>query len=76
MVAIDHEGPEYLYLQLADEIRDKCSTGEYPRGHRIPSITQLAAEHDLSDRTVRQAIAVLVNEGVLITRPGKGTYCR
>lgn len=75
-VAINFDGPDYLYEQLADDIRDKCRTGVYPSGHRIPSITQLMAEHGLSDRTVRQAIAKLVSEGVLVTRPGKGTYCR
>jgi DNA-binding GntR family transcriptional regulator len=73
-VAINHDGSEYLYLQLADVIRSKCSSGEWPPDTRIPSITEMMAEYDLSDRTVRQAIAKLVDEGILITRPGRGTY--
>jgi DNA-binding GntR family transcriptional regulator len=73
-VGIDHGAPEYLYLQLAALIREQISAGELRPRTAIPSLTDLAAEHDLAVVTVRKAIKVLVEEGLLVTQPGRGTY--
>jgi GntR family transcriptional regulator len=75
-VAIDSEGAEYLYMQLAADLRDRCAAGEWPRGHRIPGIPALAAEYHVAAMTVRKAVAILAGEGVLVTRPGRGTFRR
>jgi len=74
VVVINRDSSEYLHEQLARVMRDKISSGEWAPDTRIPSITALMAGYQLSDRTVRQAIATLVAEGVLVTRPGRGTY--
>lgn len=71
----DHDGPVPLYKQLADDIRGKCTIGEYQTNHRIPSVQKLMSEHGLSDTTVRKAIRLLVEEGVLFTVPGLGIFC-
>jgi GntR family transcriptional regulator len=73
-VTIDHGGPDYLYLQLASLLRDRIRSGELPSRAPVPSITELAAEHGLAAVTVRKALKVLIDEGLIETRPGRGTY--
>src|SRR5262249_49961727 len=73
-VGIDHGAPEYLYQQLAALLRDRIISGEMPSRSAVPSITELAAEHNLAAVTVRKAIRVLVDEGLVVTYPGRGTY--
>jgi len=73
-VGIDKGAPEYLYLQLASLLREQIRSGQMPRRSAIPSLTDLAAEHDLAVVTVRKAIKVLIDEGLIVTYPGRGTY--
>jgi DNA-binding GntR family transcriptional regulator len=73
-VVIDHAGPEYVYVQLAALLRARIVSGELLSRAAVPSITELAAEHDLSAVTVRKALRLLVDEGLIETRPGRGTY--
>ena len=53
------------YEQLADILREKIRLGTYQEGDAIPSEATLQEEFHYSRHTVRQAIAVLVNEGYL-----------
>lgn len=71
---IEHTAPEPVYRQLAAIIRTRITSGEYPPRTAIPPITALAAEHQLAPMTVRHAIHVLVDEGLLTTVSGKGTF--
>jgi DNA-binding transcriptional MocR family regulator len=43
-------------------------------GERLPSTRELSARHRVSPVTVSRALAGLRAEGILITRPGSGTY--
>lgn len=75
-VVIDHGGERWEYLQLADILRARVSEGEYPPGAKIPPLLDLQAEFGLSSMTVRRAVGVLVDEGLLVRVPGRGTYVR
>lgn len=75
-MVIDHGGPEYLYLQLASLLREQIRSGELPPRSRVPSLTSLAAEHGLADMTVRKALRLLIDEGLIETRPGRGTFVK
>ena len=75
-MVIDHGGPEYLYVQLANLLRARIRSGKMPPRSRVPSLTSLAAEHGVADMTVRRALRVLVDEGLIETRPGRGTFVR
>ena len=59
-------------MQLADDLRRRIAAGEFPS--RLPSLRQLEAEYDVAPMTVRRAIAVLVQEKLVITKPGRGTF--
>jgi GntR family transcriptional regulator len=73
-VGIDHGAPEYLYLQLADLLREQIRRGDLPPRSAVPSITKLAADHNLAAVTVRKAMRVLIEEGLIVTYPGRGTF--
>ena len=62
------------YIQLADKLRAQIQRGDYIIGEAIPSENLLQEEYQLSRHTVRQAIGVLVNEGLLRKEKGSGTY--
>lgn len=59
---------------MAQELRQAVERGEVPPGGRIASEHELARKHSLSRVTVRRATELLVNEGLLERRAGKGLY--
>jgi GntR family transcriptional regulator len=62
------------WQQLADLIRARIESGEYPPGGRIPSVISLSQEHDLAPGTVRKALTQLQREGLVESRTGWGTF--
>ena len=71
---IDHESAEFPYAQLARILRDRIESGEYPPGRKIPSIEGIVAESGLSPMTIRRAVRVLSDEGLVDVIPGRGTF--
>lgn len=66
--------PEPAYQVLQQRLRDEIAAGAYPDGVRLPTESELVAEHGLSRQTVRRAFQDLVAEGVVYRVPGRGTY--
>src|SRR5215472_4978015 len=62
------------YQEIADRLREQISTGTLEPGQRLPSEPDLAAENDASRNTVRLAIALLINQGLVVSRQGLGTF--
>ncbi len=71
-VGIDADSPDWPYQQVAARIRERIRAGEL--GPRLPSYMALAHELGVSPMTVQRAIRVLVDEGLVVTYPGRGTY--
>lgn len=71
-VGIDAASPDWPYQQVADRIRERIQAGEL--GPRLPSYMTLAHELQVSPMTVQRAIGVLRDEGLVVTRPGRGTF--
>lgn len=63
-----------LYLQVKEVLFKRIMNNVYQRGGAIPSETMLAQEFGASVSTIRQALALLSAEGVLVKKQGKGTY--
>lgn len=63
-----------LYLQLVAIIKQRVVENSWQPGMKIPSENEMAREFDLSVGTVKKALGVLVNEGVLFRRQGQGTF--
>lgn len=66
-----------LYLDIAGYIRDAILTGNHEIGDKIPGEYSLMKQYNVGRETIRRALQLLVNEGFLLRRPGKGTFiCR
>ncbi|ACL06589.1 transcriptional regulator, GntR family [Desulfatibacillum aliphaticivorans] len=65
-----------VYSQLAMIIKEDIATGRLQPGIRIPSESKLAKQYDVSLMTIRQAIGVLVEEGLVKRVHGSGTFVR
>lgn len=63
-----------LYLQVADALRRRIEQGEWQPGEKILTLEQLESEFQVARVTVRQAVDVLQNDGLVQRRQGKGTF--
>jgi len=73
---IDALSDRPVYRQLADLLRAKIVGGEYGPGDALPSEIALMERHGLGRNTVRQAVALLREEGLVVTRQARGTFVR
>ena len=61
-------------VRLAADLRQKILGGEYGDGQRLPAERQLAEHHGLSRGTVREALSLLEQSGLIARRRGSGNY--
>ena len=62
------------YLQIHDQIKKDIDEEVWKIGQKLPSERDLAETFQVSRMTLRQAITLLVEEGVLERRVGSGTF--
>jgi len=65
-----------LYIQLADTLREQIRSGEIPAGSKLPSETEMIRQYNLGRLTIREALSILANEGLIEKQHGKGTFCK
>ncbi|MFF0876617.1 GntR family transcriptional regulator [Micromonospora aurantiaca (nom. illeg.)] len=73
-MSLDPLAPEPLYVQLADTIEARIRSGELAPRRPIPSETTLRQEFGVARGTVRQAVALLRERGLVVTVHAKGTF--
>ena len=71
---LDPHSPLPLYRQLADLLRSRVLAGALKPGDRLEPHSDLAARYAVSLITVKRSLAELIREGLLYSRPGKGTF--
>ena len=76
MATLKHLSPITLKEQLYREILTQIQNGTYKPGDKIPTELQLSEMYDISRVTVRQTLARLVEEQILIKKAGKGTFVK
>lgn len=59
---------------IADELRGDIITGVLPPGTKLPSESELAARFGVHRNTVRQAMAALTADHLVLSRRGSGTF--
>jgi GntR family transcriptional regulator len=69
----EKETPIPFYLQVAETLRRRILTDEYPEGGFIPSALELEKEFGVSNITIRKALEILSQDGVLARKRGVGT---
>lgn len=74
--SIDRSSPIPLYLQLGSWLEGQILDGRLSVGQKLPSEPCLASEFSLNRNTVRQAIALLVQKGLVEKHKGVGTFVR
>jgi ABC-type glycerol-3-phosphate transport system substrate-binding protein len=62
-----------LYLQVKDVLMRRIVDGIHRPGKLLPSESRLAADFGTSISTIRQALSLLVADGILVKKQGKGT---
>lgn len=60
--------------QMLQVLRDALTGGAYEPGACLPSESVLSERYGVSKNTIREAVSVLVQEGYLQRRQGKGTF--
>lgn len=65
-----------LYRQLADDLRDRIHREEFAVGSPIPTEAQLSHDYRASRITVRHALGMLEQEGLLHREQGRGSFIR
>jgi GntR family transcriptional regulator len=64
------------YRQVADQLRGLIESGGVAPGAQLPTHKVLAEEYGVAVETVKRALALLRDEGLILTRQGKGSYVR
>jgi DNA-binding LacI/PurR family transcriptional regulator/DNA-binding transcriptional regulator YhcF (GntR family) len=65
---------EFLYKQVYEGIREKILDGKFPKESKLPSEEEFCTEYEVSTITVKKAMDLLADDGLVRRVPGKGTY--
>ena len=60
------------YREIADTLRARVDSGEFPPGRLLPSEAELGEAYEASRVTVRRALELLRDEGLIDSRQGVG----
>ena len=63
-----------IYLQIAEEIRTQILSGDLAEGARLTSTTEYATRYRINPATANKAVALLVDEGLVVKRRGIGMF--
>jgi len=65
---------EIRYRQIADDLRRRVGAGEFAAGRTLPSESELSGSYEASRVTVRKALELLRDEGLIDSRQGFGWF--
>ncbi|MBK5961860.1 hypothetical protein CCR97_27160 [Rhodoplanes elegans] len=66
----------FLYHDVASALRTRIARGTYPPGERLPSLSELMEEFEVSAITVRRALTELTYEGLIRGHQGLGVFVK
>lgn len=66
--------PVPLYQRIFGVLHQRIRSGGYLPGHQLPTEQELAAEFGVSKGTIRQALGVLADRGLILRKQGSGTF--
>jgi DNA-binding transcriptional regulator YhcF (GntR family) len=76
MDKLEPDDPRPPFQQVASIMRAAILTRKYEPGERLPSFGDLAKHFDVAPMTVQKAVGLLRDEGLIVTRQGKGSFVR
>lgn len=66
--------PEAKYQTFADGLRQRIQCGELKPGDRLPSLSEMCEQHNVSRSTVERVHQMLELDGLVIREHGRGTF--
>ncbi|WP_327034228.1 GntR family transcriptional regulator [Micromonospora ureilytica] len=75
-MTIDPRSHTPVYVQLADLLRQRIKSGDFPPGSALPSEARLTQEYGIGREAVRMSISLLRTEGLVNTVRGHGSHVR
>lgn len=72
-LVLDKQGPQVLYLALAEHIEAQILSGTLPLGTRLPAQREIARQLELNLTTVTRAFRVLHEKNLIVSRIGSGS---
>src|SRR5690349_17990170 len=76
MQDLDPDDPRPPYQQVANALRAAILTRTFQPGEKLPSGPELAKRYSVARMTVQQAIRLLRDEGLVVSRQGSGVFVR
>ena len=73
---IDRQASDPAYLQLVNILKGNIGQGIYLPGDRLPSESKLCKQYGVSPMTVRRSINALLDQDIVSTVQGSGTYVK
>ena len=73
-MSLDPDDPRPPYQQVANALRAAILTRKLAPGEKLPSGNELAQRYGVARMTVQQAIRLLRDEGLIVSRQGSGVY--
>lgn len=73
---IDPASDRPVYKQIADHLRTAIARGRLREGDQLPSEAQLMSHYTVARMTIRNAMRLLQDEGLVTAEHGKGVYVR
>ena len=74
LVEVDRFDPTPIYQQVAAIVREQIKAGALRPRDRIPSESEMVRDHGVARDTARQAVALLRDEGWVMTMPQRGSF--
>lgn len=71
---LSSEGKQLRYVSVYDTLFKMINEGKFPEGSRLPSEPELAKLIGVSRTTLRQALALLQDDGIVKNIQGKGNF--
>ena len=71
---MDQPDARPAYQRVADDLRSAIADGTYAPGDQLPTLGEITARYGIAVMTARDAIRQLANEGIVVSRQGKGAY--
>jgi DNA-binding transcriptional regulator YhcF (GntR family) len=75
-MSLDPDDPRPPYQQVASDLRAKILTKHFDAGEKLPSGPELAKHYGVARMTVQQAIRLLRDESLIVSRQGSGVFVR
>jgi GntR family transcriptional regulator len=72
-IRLSMEDPQPMYRQIESQLKDFILAGQLKPGTKLPTIRALAGELSCSVITTQRAYRDLEDEGLILTRQGRGT---